>query len=296
MAKRLLITGAGGFVAGSIIAQADDHWAVHAVSRGKAPIERANLTWHSIDPLDRGALAAAADKAEPDAIIHAGAIAGIDYCKAHPEEAARVNTEWTAHVAEIAATHAAKLVYCSTDNVFDGEEGFYDEAAPPNPVNVYGQTKVAGEEAVTATPIPWVVARISIVMGLPMLGDGNSFLSRMLPALEKGEPLGVPADEIRSPIDVVTLGRALLELADNDFTGIIHLASNDVLDRCELVRRIAARLGYDPDLVQPNDPATIPGRDTRPRDASLDNRRARRTLDTPMVGVEQAAGLIIAHR
>jgi dTDP-4-dehydrorhamnose reductase len=190
----------------------------------------------------------------------------------------------------------AKLVYCSTDNVFDGTRGLYAEDDPVNPVNTYGATKVLGEQAVRRCEVPWVIARISIVMGLPMLGDGNSFVSRLLPAFEAEGPVGVPNNEIRSPVDVVTLGRALLELAGNDWTGVIHLAGNDVLDRCELVRRVAACLGHDPARVEPNDPSTIPGRDDRPLDASLSNALARQVLKTPMLGLDAALDLVFAGR
>lgn len=296
MTKRLCITGAGGFVAGSVIAQADESWRVHALSRGPLAARLPNLEVHPLDPLDFGALGRLLAGIRPDAIIHAGAIADIDYCLAHPDEARLVNTAWTAHLAGVAAEMGARFIYCSTDNVFDGERGRYTEDDPPNPVNLYGRTKVAGEQAVVEAGCESVIARISIVMGLPMLGAGNSFLVRMLPALERGEPVGVPDNEVRSPIDVVTLGRALLELAGNAFTGRIHLGGSDILDRCDLVRRIAAHLGYDPGLVEPRDPGGIPGRDVRPRDASLDNALARRTLRTLFPGVEDAVDLILAHR
>jgi len=118
----------------------------------------------------------------------------------------------------------------------------------------------------------------------------------MLAKWEKGEAVGVPPVEVRSPVDVVTLGRALLELAGNDFTGFIHLSGNDILNRCDLVRRIAKRLGYPEDWVVPNDPVLLPGRAPRPRDVSLSNAKARRALRTPMRGVEDGLDLILSMR
>lgn len=296
MSKRLLLTGAGGFVAGSIIAQAGDAWEVHAVSRKPALAERAGLAWHMIDPLAEGPLENLARELRPAAMMHTAAIAGIDYCQNHRAEADLVNTTFAARMVRAAEELDCKLVHLSTDNVFDGTRGLYTEEDPPAPVNYYGQTKMAADVAVQATTIPWVIARVSLVMGLPVLGEGNSFLSRMMAVLEKGERLGVPADEIRSPVDVVTLGQSLLELAANDFTGIINMAGDEVVDRCEMVRRIARTLGCSPDLVFANDPTEIPGRAPRPVDVSLSNALAKKVLQTPTAGIAEGMKRILRLR
>ncbi|HOZ45691.1 MAG TPA: sugar nucleotide-binding protein [Candidatus Hydrogenedentes bacterium] len=294
--ESLLITGARGFIAGSILAQSADGSLVHAQSRGEPVSARNNIVWHTFDPLDVDILDLVFRSVAPDAVIHTAAVAGIDYCQAHRDEAERVNVVLTQAIAERCASTGAKMVFLSTDNVFDGERGAYTEDDPPSPIHFYGETKVKAEEAVAAALDDYVIARVAVVMGLPMLGTGNSFLSRMIPTLDRGEPLGVPPDEIRTPIDVVTAGRALLELAGNDVTGLIHLAGNDTLPRIEVVRRIAQRMGFSPDLVVPNDPTVLPGRAPRPRDCSLANSRARAVLRTPMLDTDQAIGLILDSR
>ncbi len=296
MAKpRLMVTGASGFVAGSVIAQAGKDVEVHAVSRGAALAERDGLHWHTVDLADPVCCRDLFHKIQPDVVIHTAAIADIDYCEAHPEDARRVNAELTAQLAELCKESNTRLVYLSTDTVFDGAKGLYREEDPPGPLNVYAETKVAGEEAVAAMGAGGVVARVSLVMGLPVIGGGNSFLSRMIPKLEAGEELGVPDNEIRSAVDVITLGRALLELTTHDYSGYLHLAGNDALNRFEMVQRIARRLGYDPGLVVANDPTSIPGRAARPLDASMDNAKARSILKTPMRGLEDGLDLVLAY-
>lgn len=290
--KRLLITGGSGFVAGALAHFARQDWEVHVQSRGAAPAPPEGVHWHVDTTLGTQTLEAL----EPHALIHAAAIADIDYCEARREEADAVNTRWTIALAERAAHTGGRFVFLSTDNVFDGAKGRYREDDPAEPVNYYGRTKRRAEEAVLALGANVAVARTAVVMGLPFSGAGNSFLARMLPQLERGEALGVPNQEIRSPIDVITLARALLELAAGAQTGILHLAGNDRLDRCTLVQRIAAAFGHDPALVRPNNPEHIPGRAPRPVDASLDNRNARAMLQTPMLGVAEGLALVRAHR
>ncbi len=138
-----------------------------------------------------------------------------------------------------------------------------------------------------------VIARLSLVVGLPLLGAGNSFLAKMLTKLEEGETIKVPENEIRTPVDVITLGRALLELAENDFGGVIHLAGSDRLARYDMARRIAAHLGLPRELIVAVNSNAIPGRAPRPEDASLDNSKAKKMLRTPMHSLSGGLELIL---
>lgn len=294
MARRLMVTGGGGFVAGSVIRQAGPDWAVTALSRRAHTYAQPGLEWRVLDVRDRDALAAAFAAVRPDAVIHTAALGVIDYCEAHRDEAEAVNAGVTRTVAELCREHGAKLVACSTDNVFDGETGLYIEEDPPNPVNFYGWTKVLGERAVQETGGETVIARLSVVMGLPVLEPGNSFLSRMMETFARGEVAAMPEAEIRSPLDVITAGRALLELADNRYTGIIHVSGLDRLSRYALGQAIADRLGYPRSLVGPDVTPNLEGRAERPRDVSLDNHRARQVLHTPLCGVAEGLELVLS--
>lgn len=293
MSSRILLTGAGGFVAGSIIHQATDV-ELHAISRGPERTERPGLHWHNLDIQDSAVIARALDEIKPDAVIHAAAIADIDVSQANQEMVKRLNTDATGELARACAARGIKLVHLSTDNVFDGEKGRYREEDTMAPVNYYGWTKVWAEEKIAEAGGSAVIARVALVMGLPVIGAGNSFLAKMIAAWKEGKSVGVPDMEIRSPIDVISLGAALLELAQNEFTGTLHLGGEDILNRCEMARRIAQKLGYDAEHVYPNNPENIPGRAPRPRDVSFDSSLARKVLKTRLVGIEEGLDRILA--
>jgi dTDP-4-dehydrorhamnose reductase len=292
--RRIVVTGAGGFVAGSVLAQAGAEWEVHAFS-GKEPlVARPGLIWHRLDLKQPVRAREAIDAIRPDVTIHAAAIGDIDFCELHPEIAHASNVDLTAAITDHCADRGCRLIFLSTDNVFDGARGNYVETDSPTPINEYARTKAAAESLVSQRVEQSVVVRSALVMGFGLVGTGNSFLERTLPKLRDGRTIYVPPEEIRTPIDVVTLGRALLELAAGDFRGTLHLAGNEALDRVALTRRIAKRFGFSADLVQPRSPIELAGRAPRPRDATLNNSAARSLLRTAMQDFDAAIDLIRA--
>lgn len=291
--KKLIVMGANGFVAGSVLAQARDAWQVHAVSRGEPFTRRDQLSWHTCDPLVPAQLTQLFHEVKPAAVIHTAALADVDFCQSHPELARVVNVDLTRSLVDLCSDTGARLVFCSTDTLFDGEHAPYDEAARPGPVNFYAETKVEAEQIVTRLGAQAVIARLSLVVGLPVLGAGNSFLARMIANLKEGRPVAATEREVRTPVDVITVGRALLELAAGNQAGIFHLAGHDRLNRFEIAQKIAARFGFARHLIVAQAVAAWPGRAARPRDVSLDNAKACAQLKTPMRTLDEGLSLIL---
>jgi dTDP-4-dehydrorhamnose reductase len=296
MKRKLIVTGAQGFVAGSVLAQAGPEWELHALSRSPITPQPSGVNWHVGDPMSRGSVSEIIRSIRPAAVIHTAAAADIDFCQANPDIARAVNIDFTRELADICAWTGARLVFCSTDTVFDGEHAPYAEEASPAPVNVYGETKAAAEKAVMALGELGAVARLSLVVGLPMVRAGNSLLVRLLAAFKAGRSVAVPDREVRTPVDVVTVGRALLELATGRQTGIFHLAGLNSMTRVELARTAAARFGFSPTLVNAQPPEAMAGRATRPRDVSMTTDRTRAQLRTPLLALDEGLALILEGR
>ena len=295
MAKKLMVTGYGGFVAGSTVWQAirSGEWDVYALSLIEAPEERSNFHCLQFDLCDSARLTESFREIRPDAVIHTAALADIDYCQNNQADAEKINVGVTRTLAGLCADAGIKMVLCSTDSVFDGVKGMYTEEDMPQALNFYADTKIRAEQIVRETVAKGVVTRLSLVMGLPVLGAGNSFLAKMFDSLAKSEQVKFPANEIRTPVDVITLGRAFLELAGNDFTGLVHLAGSTRINRYEMACQIAEKLGFSPDLVIATDSNAMPGRAPRPNDASLSNAKATAVLQTPMQTLMSALDLVL---
>ena len=294
---KLLITGSNGFVAGSIIAQAPADWEVHGIARSAPAVHSYKFTHHLVDLLYKEKLAECFSSIQPDAVIHTAAMANIDFCQNNPSMAYAINVEATRSLASLCGQAGVKLIYCSTDTVFDGKKGFYTEEDDPNPINYYAETKLEAEQIVLAASAKNVVARLALVMGLPVIGKGNSFLADIMGKLKNKEEMRFAQNEIRTPINVISLGAALIELAQiNKVDGILHLAGNTRIDRYQMAREIATTLGFSPDMIIPTDSNNMVGRAPRPNDASMDNNKATRLLKTPLLSLTEGLSLILTKQ
>ena len=177
--------------------------------------------------------------------------------------------------------------------LFRSEHAPYDEDAPPGPINFYAETKVQAEQLVARLGARAAIARLSLVVGLPLLGAGNSFLPRLIASMKEGRVIAATEREVRTPVDVISVGRALLELAAGDQHGIFHLGGRDRLNRFQIAQKLAARFDYPQNLVVAQALATPPGRAARPRDVSLNTTRTRSQLKTPMLTLDDGLSLIL---
>jgi dTDP-4-dehydrorhamnose reductase len=275
------------------VQQAGPEWDVTALMRSTMAGGRDDIRVVQFDLREAGKLRHLFENWRPTALIHAAAVANIDYCQTHEQEAEEINVDATRNLAGLCGQHGTRMVFCSTDSIFDGKRGMYVESDAPHPLNHYAQTKVRAEQIVLAELENAVVARLSLVMGIPLIGRGNSFMANMLASFGEGMPVTMPENETRTPIDVITLGRALLELAANDYPGVLHVAGNTRINRYEMGIQIAKRLGFTPDLIKPTNSNAISGRAPRPNDASLDNAKARQVLKTSMLSLDDGLDLVL---
>lgn len=159
---------------------------------------------------------------QPDAIFHCAAYTAVDKAEDNVKACEEVNVEGTRNIAEAAREVDSKLIYLSTDYVFDGtKEGMYTPEDPTNPKSVYGNTKYLGElEALKV--LKHYIVRISWVFGI----NGHNFIKTMLKLAETHDEVSVVSDQIGSPTYTVDLARLLVDMAHSDRYGIYH-ATNE---------------------------------------------------------------------
>lgn len=221
------------------------------------------------------ALARLFEEARPQLVIHAAAYTDVDGCERDPERAMRVNGDGARNVAQAARVFDARLVYISTDYVFDGEKGSpYEEGDPPNPRSVYGRSKLAGEAAVRENATSAIV-RTAWLYGR----HGRHFVQAIVDRARRGEPLRVVTDQVGSPTWSLDLARAIAALVERPGAGVFHATGGGQCSWFEFARAIveeASRIADVPAApVAPISTRELGRPAPRPAFSVLGNRRLR---------------------
>ena len=288
--KRLLITGGSGFVGGHLLGQARKDWEVHATYESR-PFQFSSVTTIPLSLGNPYQIGRVLEQIRPHVLIHAAAKGDLELCEKDPAAAFRINAEATRILSRLCAAHSCRLVYVSTDMVFDGREGNYSESGPANPINVYGRSKLDGEMQVLSECPQAAVARSALIYGKPVTGS-NSFSEKILVQVYSGKTCPLYTDQIRSPILVDDLACALLELAGNDFQGIIHLGGRDSVVRFTFGTALAEVAHFEKSLLKPVRMDDVPTEAPRPRDSSLDTGMARSVLKTRLRGYSEGLAAV----
>jgi dTDP-4-dehydrorhamnose reductase len=282
---RVVLTGASGQLGAYLIEALLKADAEVVAWSGGSTGERRGVALVPVELTDANAIARALAAADPEVILHAAAKSRAEDVRRDPAEAREVNVAATGRLADWCDAKGRRLVYTSTDLVFDGTRAWNREDDPAVPILEYGRTKRAAELAVLALR-GGLVARLSLLYG-PTRAGRAVYYDRTIDALRRGEPQTFFEDEFRTPLDLRSAAEALTRLAAGEARGLVHVAGRERLSRFILMRRVAAALGLDPDLVRAHRQvdAVGAGAETRPADVSLDSER----LDALLPGFERAS-------
>jgi dTDP-4-dehydrorhamnose reductase len=273
-----LITGSGGYLGRRLVARAGSLGRVIAVHRREPSAALGEVV--IVDVADRNAVLELVERVRPSAIVHAAA---VNPGQGDEDAMERVNAGGSRNVAEAAAEFGARLVAVSTDIVHDGRAGPYADDVPPTPINAYGRTKAAGEEAVLSTYPSAVVVRTSLMYGLDEMDRGTAGFAERL---GRGETLSLFSDVQRNPVQVDVLADALLGLCAVDYSGLLNVAGSQALTREEFARKMLAYWGIESEgLIQPVLARYIS--DSIPVDVRLTSNRAEKLLGTTFPGVDE---------
>ena len=263
------ITGAGGLIGNYLLRT--------ALGFTAGAVE--GLTRERLDLGDFALVRQEFRRRKPQAIVHCAALSRSPDCQKNPAVAHKLNVEVTEMLAELAAE--IPFVFFSTDLVFDGKAGNYDETSPVNPLSVYAQTKVAAEQIVLRNPRHTVI-RTSLNGGRSPTGD-RGFNEQMRRAWLAGKTLKLFTDEFRSPIPAQLTAAATWELLHLRRPGIYHIAGKERLSRWQLGLMMAARWPELNPRIEPASCKDYPG-ETRAPDTSLNCDKAQQSLSFLLPG------------
>ena len=209
---------------------------------------------------------------EPDVVIHLGAMTGVDLCEKEESMAFDINTKATQIIAQQCSILNTFLVYVSTDYVFDGNSCMYYEDSVPNPLSVYGKSKLEGEKMIQTFSSDWCIARTSTPFGLHP--TKKSFPIWVIENLQKQKQIDVLSDQFTSPTYVPNLSKMLIEISERHLDGIFHVAGATKISRYEMAKMISEKLGLDGKLLKEVSINDLKWEAPRPKDSSLNVSKA----------------------
>lgn len=297
---RVLVTGAGGQlghdlvdVLGGSLPRGGRTSAASALGTARPGVARRGDvvgTDHArLDVADRAQVAEAFEQLRPEVVVHCAAWTAVDACEADPERAFAVNAMGTRHVAEAARRHGAHMVYVSTDYVFDGTaERAYVEWDRPNPLSVYGRSKLGGELELDADA---TVVRTSWVCGY----HGANMVRTVLRLMDQPGALRFVDDQRGSPTFTADLAGALAVLSRDRIPGLFHLTNDGVTTWFGFARAVVEAAGGDTRRVEAIATADLdpPRPAPRPANSVLDNLAWRSLGAEPLPPWEDALGRLV---
>ena len=284
--KRILVTGISGFLGRYVARSLKDHSAVlgtyHSHQTALNGCELACL-----DVADAEGVRAVFRRFRPDVVVHTAALGDVDACERHPDEAHRVNVQGTESIARAAVEVGARLIYISTDQVYDGVKGHYDEVDVALPLMVYGRTKLEGEHRVATVCRDAVVLRLALMYGWGTPTRLN-FVDWLAEQLHAGQEVPLFVDQFRTPLFVAQAAEAVGRLIEApEVRGVFNLGGGERVNRYAFGLKFCEVFDLPKHSLKPVEMPTRPQMAARPRDCSLNSTKISALLHiTPLTVVE----------
>lgn len=253
---KFLIIGSSGLVGSSVSKSAKKSHEAYGTFFSQ---KRENLYY--LDITDKLQIDNLVNKIKPDIIVHSAALANVDYCEEYQEESLKINVEGTKNIAKAGKNINSKVVFISTDYVFDGKNGPYSENDIPDPINFYGKSKLDGENIIKELE-DFLIIRTTGVYGIE--SAGKNFVVRLINENKSGNTVKVPIDQYGNPTYSDNLGEVIVKLIENNKKGIYNVAGTETINRYEFALKIAEVFQLDKKLIKPVETSELNQKADRP--------------------------------
>jgi len=285
---KVLIIGISGLLGGRALEIGKDKYKIYG-TYCKHRIKGENF--FELDVTKRENVFKLLENIKPDLVIDTHALHNVDYCETHPEEAWLVNVEGTRNVAEACKRLGCKMIFISTDYVFDGEKLKYSEKDKPKPLNYYAKTKLIAERVLDALDVNYIVARTAVLYGKGGMGKLN-FVLWTIQKLKNKEKIRIVTDQHNNPTFADNLAEILFALYEKDARGIFHAVGKDCLSRYDFALRIAEIFDLDSKLIQPITTPELNQIALRPRRVDLSTEKVKRVTGIEPLGVKEGLEIL----
>lgn len=275
----IIVTGANGLLGQHLVtALVKFGYGMLALGKGECRINDFTGKYLDLDITDGVAVREVIVSHKPDLIIHAAAMTNVDECEKDKQECYNVNVTATRFLIDAAKEVHSKIIYLSTDFVFDGMTGPYKEEDIMSPVNYYGSTKVAAEKAIMESDLRWAIVRTVLVYGQTVEGTRTNIINWVKSSLEQGKHIKVVSDQFRTPTFVDDLVIGIMLLIEKNIDGVFHISGREEMTPYDMAMETAKFLKLDESLIEKVDSSTFSQAGLRPAKTGFRIDKARKEL------------------
>lgn len=294
---RILITGANGLLGYKLVqllASKGDLITI-ATARKKPADLPEGVEFAELDITNTSQTLSVATAAKPDVVIHAAAMTQVDHCETEREKCWSANVTGVENIINACAQTNAHLVHVSTDFIFDGTFGPLDETAIPNPINYYGESKLAGEKLIQQSKINWAILRTVLVYGVTPDMSRSNIVLWVKKSLEEGKTINVVNDQWRTPTLAEDLAMGCYLAASQKAKGIYHISGSEMLTPFEIANQTAEYFNLKKELIKPADSSTFTQPAKRPPKTGFIIAKAKRELGYTPHTFTEGLGVLAAQ-
>ena len=284
---KVLVTGASGLLGIKVVKELQRKgYEVIPTHRSK-PLHPNSI---KLDITEKEAVNNLITKTKPNIVIHAAAETNVDLCEKQPKHAHQVNVQGTRNIAKASQKTQAKLIYISTDYVFDGEKGNYTEEDRTNPINTYGLTKLKGEQETTKHCRNYLILRSSVNFGWHPYKQ--NFAIWIINSLRQSKRINVVTDHYNTPTLTDNLAQVIGEAIEKDLKGLYHASGAERISRYRFAEKIAEKFSLPRKLIKPTKMKNVETSGTwlakRPRNSSLSTFKIQNETNTKLLNINEA--------
>ncbi|HEX8330706.1 MAG TPA: NAD(P)-dependent oxidoreductase [Hymenobacter sp.] len=296
---RILVTGSNGLLGQKLVELLRQQPEVELVATSRGANKLADLYpdlhFAPLDVADAAQVQRVLAQVRPTHVVHTAAMTNVDECELNRDDCWRQNVTAVEHLVGACAALDIHLTHLSTDFIFSGEHGPLAEEAVPGPVNFYGESKLAAEQLVLASPGRWAIARTVLVYGVAHNYGRTNLVLWVRDSLRAGKPIKVVADQWRTPTLAEDLAQGCWLIARHSAQGLYHISSDELLTPHAMALRVADYFGLDKSLIEKVDASTFSQPARRPVRTGFIIDKARRELGYCPRTFDEGIGIVGAQ-
>lgn len=250
---KVFITGSTGLLGSTLLKNAPDYIDLAASYNKNKLVPNVECKYYNMDITSSAMVFSAMADYSPDIVIHTAAIATPDYCDKHKEEAKNVNIEGTKYIIDACKKNGCKIVFITTNGVYDGENPPYDEDTLPNPIDYYGFTKYEGEKMVQASGIEYIIIRLITMYGWNNPNERLNPLTWLIEILGRNKiPVNMVTDMYNNFLSVESASQSIWKAIElKKFHETFNIAGKDCISRYDFSKKIAEVFRLDQAMLYP---------------------------------------------